>query len=422
MKLLSYRLFLQLYIIISFFGFTFFSGSELSDKHFLIKSINQITLGNEVLLNKYSELIAGKSIGLITNKSGILSNGKLFADALYENKDVKLTTIFTPEHGFRGDDNDNNGIDQKTGSKIISLYGNKLKPSKQDLEDIDYLIYDIQDAGARFYTYISTLYYCIQSVYENKKYLIVCDRPIIANPDYVDGFLLQEEFKSFVGLIDIPIAYGMTCGELAIYINDKYFGGEAPVQIIKMDYYNRNYDYESLNLKWVKPSPSMYFSSTAKIYQGTCLLEGTNFSEGRGSDKPFEYIGAPYCDSKLLKRELDTYGFDGVDFEEIEFTPGIIPDTKVAPKYKGEKCNGIYINITDSRKAEPVKIGIAVLISLNKLFREFKWTGKNFIDKLAGTDVLRKKIESGVTLDIIVLEYKLSLELFRKIRLKYLLY
>lgn len=385
-------------------------------------SAQSFRLGNEVLLTEKFDLISDKPLAIITNTSGVLKDGTSFVDALNSKQGANIKKIFSPEHGFRGDDNDNNHPDEITGIPVISLYGKKKSPSAEDLTDTDILIYDIQDVGARFYTYTSTLYYCIKSAYENGKKIIICDRPVIGNPDYVDGFMMDENVKSFVGLFDIPISYGMTCGELANYINSEYFNSQTDLIVVRMSGYNRNSDYESLGLSWVKPSPSIYFPSSAVVYAGTCLLEGTNFSEGRGTDKPFEYVGAPYCDSELLKNEIDKFGLKGVEFEIISFTPTEISSPSNPPKFTGKKCNGLYIKVLDKNSFEPVKTGIALLLSLRKLFPEFKWRNDNYIDKLSGTKDFRKYINENLRLDEITSKYSQKLQNFVKLREKYVIY
>ncbi len=381
---------------------------------------DNFSLGNENLLSNHSDLLIEKRVGLITNKSGVLSNGDLFLDSL--NKYYTVTKVFTPEHGLRGDDRNENFTDDQTGVPVISLYGSKKKPDAGDLEDVDLLVYDIQDVGARFYTFINTMYYCMESAVENNKGMIICDRPLIPDGDYVDGFILNESEKSFVGLLDVPAAYGMTCGELACYINSEYFGGKCKLNVILMDNYSRNSDYSSLNLPWIKPSPNIYFPSSAVCYLGTCLFEGTNFAEGRGTERPFEYIGAPYCDGKLLAVEMMSYNFKGVMFEDITFTPQAIASNSNPPKYIGELCGGIFINVTDKNSFEPFKTVIAVLVSLKKLFPEFNINKNNFLDKLSGTEDLRIMLNNGNNYEEIVSSYDTELTNFKIKREKYLLY
>jgi len=385
-----------------------------------VKIEDQFILGNENLLKNKSEVLSGKNTALITNKSGVMSDGTLFLDELVKNANVRK--IFTPEHGLRGDDRDENFTDENTGLPVISLYGNNKMPVKTDLEDVDVLVYDIQDVGARFYTFINTMFYCMQAANENNIEFVVCDRPMMPYGNYVDGFMLDDGQESFVGMIDIPIAYGMTCGELALYINTEYFGDACKLKVIKMENYSRETDYQSLNLPWVKPSPNIYFPSSALSYLGTCLFEGTNFSEGRGTDKPFEYVGAPYCDGNALAEEMNSLGLNGVTFESIDFVPTTITSPSNPPKYVGENCSGVYIKVTDKNSFEPVKTGIAFLVSLNKLFSGFEIKANKFLDKLAGTDRLRLAVLNGYTTNEIVSGYQQELQDFKELRKKYLIY
>ncbi|MBL8016674.1 MAG: DUF1343 domain-containing protein [Ignavibacteria bacterium] len=375
-------------------------------------------LGNEVLLGNI-DVYKGKRIAVLTNQTGILSDGTHIIDALVS-KGTNVVKIFSPEHGIRGDENYAE-TDEKTGIPIVSLYNGKTKPSSSDLSDVDLLVYDIQDVGARFYTYTSTLYYAIEAAAENNTHLLVCDRPMITNPEYTDGFLLESGYSSFVGLIPTPAAYGMTCGELASYLNSEVFGKSAKLDVVLMDGYTRKTDYSSLGLTWVKPSPSMFYPSTAFCYLANCFLEGTNVSEGRGTDKPFEYFGAPWVSSGVLADELNSYGLEGVTFEPAVFTPS----EKISaypPKFFNKECNGIFINVTSRSKFRPAKCGIAILTALKKHCPEFKFNKDNFIDKLAGTDKLRKMVNSGSTPEEIETAWKDDLSDFNNTRSGYLLY
>ncbi|MEO8446948.1 MAG: DUF1343 domain-containing protein [bacterium] len=381
---------------------------------------NKFVLGNESLLNSGSSILSGKRIGLITNKSGVLSDGTLFLDAL--NTKHKVEKIFTPEHGLRGDDNNESYTDEVTGIPIVSLYGSKKKPSSDDLANVDVLVYDIQDVGARFYTFINTMYYCMEAAAENNRQVIICDRPLIPDADYVDGFMLDESESSFVGMIDVPAAYGMTCGELARFINAEYFNGRCNLEVIAMENYNRGMDYDSLNLPWIKPSPNIYYPSSAVGYLGTCLFEGTNYAEGRGTERPFEYTGAPYCSGEKLAAEMNTYNLSGVKFESISFIPQTITSPSNPPKYIGEQCEGVYINVTDKRTFEPFKAAIALLVTLQKYFPGFEIKKNNFIDKLAGTKDLRLMLKNGSTYEEIINSYSQRLNEFKDKRKNYLLY
>ncbi|MCB0726877.1 MAG: DUF1343 domain-containing protein [Ignavibacteriae bacterium] len=401
-------------------AFIGFDINTNTNSNILTLSDNKFILGNENLLSKNSDMISGKNVGLIVNSSSVTSNGDFFPDLL--SKKSNVTKIFTPEHGLRGNDRNEDYIDEVTGIQIVSLYGSKKKPTANDLYDTDVLVYDIQDVGARFYTFINTMFYCMEAANENNKEFIVCDRPMIPDPNYVDGFMLDDGEESFVGMLHIPIAYGMTCGELAKFINDEYFGGKCKLSVVQMDNYTRDTKYESLNLPWIKPSPNIYFPSSAVSYLGTCLFEGTNFAEGRGTDKPFEYVGAPYCDGKLLADELNSLKLNGVTFESISFTPGTIASNSNPPKFVGENCEGVYIKVTDEKSFEPVKAGLAVMYASNKLFPGFQINKNKFIDKLAGTSMLREMLNNGSSYEQIIGSYYSDLQQFKSIRDNYLIY
>lgn len=408
------------FFLLSAFFFSLLNSPEITASVTSKTGEDKFLPGNEVLLTKNSFQIKDKRLALITNTSGVMSNGVLFLDSLYKNFNV--VKIFTPEHGLRGDDKNEDYVDGPTGIPVISLYGSKKKPDATDLENVDILVYDIQDVGARFYTFINTMFYCMEAAMENNKEIIVCDRPMIPNANYVDGFMLDNSEESFVGMINVPVAYGMTCGELAKYINGEYFDNKCILSIVAMENYSRETDYTSLNLPWIKPSPNMYFPSSAVSYLGTCLFEGTNFAEGRGTDKPFEYIGAPYCNGKKLADELNKYNFSGVTFENISFTPQTITSASNPPKYVGELCEGVYINVNDKKTFEPVRAGIAVLVSLKKLFPGFNINKNNFLDKLAGTKNLRLMLEKGSSYHEIINSYIGKLSEFKLKRSKYLIY
>jgi uncharacterized protein YbbC (DUF1343 family) len=409
---MTFRLIIS-FLLIVFNAWQIFSPADKTD------NTSGFKLGNEILLETKLDELKDKNIALVTNQTGILSDGTHILDALLAGG-INVVKIFSPEHGIRGDENYSNK-DEKTGIPIISIYGANVKPSAGDLENVEVMIYDIQDVGARFYTYTSTLYYLIESAVENNKKLIVCDRPVIINPNYVDGFMLESGFESFVGKIPAPICYGMTCGELANYLKDDINFKSDVLEIVKMQNYTHSTDYELLNLTWVKPSPNMFFPSTAVVYPGTCFLEGTNVSEGRGTEKPFEYIGAPWVDGEQLAAELKLYNLNGVTFEAFNFTPS----EKISaypPKFFNKSCNGVYIKVTDKNKFEAVKAGVAILLSLKKLFPEFKFNKDNYIDKLAGTDKLRKQILNSDDLNSIIQSWGEDLKQFKNLRSQYLLY
>ncbi len=405
---------INIFLFVIFFTLLIFSGSDSS---ILINS-KEFKTGSEVLLEN-SDLLLNKNVAVISNKSGITKSGEHLISGLLR-KGINIKKIFTPEHGFASDDKYENEF---SGIDIVSLYGEKKSFNKGDLDNIDVIIYDIQDLSVRFYTYTSTLFLTLKYAIENNKEYIVCDRPIISRGDYVAGFMLNPEYSSFVGMIPTPVYYGMTSGELAQYLAYEAIDSKNKnlLKVIKMVGYNRNEDYNNFNIPWVNTSPSIVNVECARIYPALCFLEGTNISEGRGTDYPFSLFGAPFVDSEALLSELNTYNLPGIKFETTEFIPAST-GLSYTPKFINEKCFGLKINITDFKKFEPFEVSIAILLSLRETTPQFKWTGKNFIDKLAGTNLLRKYIDSKLTIADICNEISNELNLFKESRNKYLLY
>ena len=388
-----------------------------------------VKTGDDLLLEKYHDLIKGKKIGLVTNHSAVLSSGIHLADALRDDKSVTLVALFGPEHGIRGDAPDGksiqHGVDPKTGVNVYSLYGKVTKPTDEMLKDVDVLVYDIQDVGARFYTFISTLFLSMESAAEHNIPFIVLDRPNPIGGVHVEGPLRDDSLKSFVGWAPIPVAHGMTVGELATMANDKGWlknGIKANLTVVKMEGWTRSIWYDETNLKWVKPSPNMATMRTATVYPGTCFIEGTNVSEGRGSEKPFEYLGAPWIDGKKLAEELKSYSLPGVVFEEVHFKPVNIEKMTTDPKYKEQDCNGVYVNVTDRNLFEPVKTGVALLSAIHKLFpKDFKFRQRS-IHILTGTPRIEEMVLQGKAVDEIAGSWKDEVAKFRLDREKSLLY
>lgn len=307
---------------------------------------------------------------------------------------------------------------------MISLYGKHKRPNAEMLQNVDVLLFDIQDVGARFYTYISTLYHCMESAAEFDKPIIVLDRPNPISPLKIEGAIRKEEFKSFVGIAPMPINHGMTIGELAAYYagellpKDKFF---PQLTVIKCKNWNRAELYSGLNGNWLKPSPNIPTLESAIIYPGTCLIEGTNLSEGRGTDSPFLKIGAPYIDAAKLTSEMNKLDLAGVDFEGLEFTPVSIIDAAPNPKHKDVKCGGVKIIITDRYKMEPVKVALHLISTVRKLYpNDFQF--KSGFERLSGDKKIREMLESETTVDAITKTWEEEINSFKLIREKYLLY
>ncbi len=389
----------------------------------------KVKIGADVLFESRFELIDGKRVGLVTNHSAILSNGKHLVDALHENPKVKLVALFGPEHGVRGDAPDGRTIrdtvDEKTGVPVYSLYGKINKPTPEMLKGVDVLIFDIQDVGSRFYTYISTMFLCMEAAAENNIHFVVLDRPNPITGINIEGPIRLDSLKTFVGWVPIPIAHGMTVGELAVLANMSGWLKDRKnpkLTVVKMENWKRAMWFDETKLQWIKPSPNMATLRTAIVYPGSCLIEGVNVSEGRGTEKPFEFIGAPWIDGKQLSKLLNDQKLPGVKFEPVDFTPQEIPNTTSNPKYKERQCGGVYVNVTDRTKFEAVKTGIALVWGIHKLFPDSLTFRDRGFDRLMGTPIPRQMVLEGKGIDEIVKSWETELDEFRKIRKKGLLY
>ena len=401
----------------------------LSLLFFLSIPINaQIVNGADLLFSENLNLINGNNVGVVCNHTSLLTDGTHLVDALIEQKGVTVKAIFTPEHGFKGSAEAGEKLDYKNNLykevPIISLYGKDRKPSTENLKDVDVLIFDIQDVGARFYTYISTMYYVLESAGENNIPVIILDRPNPIGGNYVDGPVLDIKYQSFVGIAEIPITHGMTVGELA-----KYFVGEkiistwknVSLKVIQCINWKREIPNQFYS-KWNSPSPNINSLQTALVYPGTCLIEGTNISEGRGTRSPFLQIGAPFFNSEDIIEKLDLLKVEGAEIQPVTFIPEDIENMATNPKFEGKTCYGIKIKITDPDKFESVKLGVKLLFVLTKLYgNKIKFNDSSF-DRLAGSDILRQQLKNQMLPDKIFAAWQKDLTKFNKKINLYLLY
>ena len=368
-------------------------------------SQNKVIVGAE-RFEEYLSFVKNKKVGLLTNQTSVVrnENGDLIhlLDTLLL-LDVDVIKIFSPEHGFRGNVEAggfvNNSVDSKTNLPIISLYGKNKKPTKEQIKDCEVILFDLQDVGCRFYTYISTLHYVMEACAENNCRVIVLDRP---NPnDYIDGPVLDSKFKSFVGMHTVPVLHAMTIGEYAKMINGEGWlkdSIQCDLQVIKMLGWKHNLE-EAYQLP-IAPSPNLQTPKAIELYPSLCFFEGTKVSVGRGTDTPFEIIGYP-----------DYYD------KTFSFTPRAIKGVSDNPMYKDKKCYGMK-----DLKVQKKKLDLSFLINMYKTANKKEDFFNSFFDKLAGTDQLRKQIEKGTEEEEIYLSWKKDIEKFKKIREKYLLY
>ena len=403
-----------------------FSVNTISDVKTPSNSKAIVNTGLDVLLEKHIDKLSGKNIGLVTNHSGIDKNGTSNISRFITQDSINLVKIFTPEHGLAGLIPDGEIIERDSGSQllppIISLYRKSKKPTLEMFNDIDLIIYDIQDVGTRFYTYISTLGHVMETAGEANIPVIVLDRP---NPigGNVDGPILKENYKSFVGKYLIPIQYGMTVGELAkMIVREKMITPTPVLTVIPMENYDRNLYYDETNLLWTNPSPNIPDLETAIIYPGFCLIEATNISEGRGTYSPFKQIGAPWLDSDSLTYYLNQQNLMGVNFLSNQFTPTSILTMSKYPKYENEICNGIKINITNRDTYDSILTGVTILWAINKLYPNKFIINKESMGRLWGSNQLVNQLNEGKTPNEIIDSIQDDISNFLKIRKKYLLY
>jgi uncharacterized protein YbbC (DUF1343 family) len=336
---------------------------------------DRVRVGLDVLLEKHLSILKGKKVGIITNQTGISSSGKHIVDILSHLPGISVSALFAPEHGIRGDLPDGKEMasytDTRTGIRVWSLYGQHLKPTAEMLEDVDVLIYDIQDVGARFYTFISTMGLAMEAASEYGKKFVVLDRPNPINGSTIEGPIIEEQYYSFVGQYPIPVRYGMTPGEMAQMIRgEEWIEGKdrSDLQVIPMEGWKREMWYDETGLPWVKPSPNIPSILTAAIYPGLCLVEALNVSEGRGTMRPFEQIGAPWIDSAELAKTMNENSLPGIFFRPITFTPVSIPGVATWNKYMDQQIHGLDIVITDRERLRSLQVMVNLLITLKKLY------------------------------------------------------
>ncbi|MDO9628706.1 MAG: DUF1343 domain-containing protein [Acholeplasmataceae bacterium] len=340
-------------------------------------------------LDEYLDLFKNKRVGLITNPTGVDENFETTIDILF--KKTNLVALFSPEHGVRGDLQAgvhlDTYLDEKTGCTVFSLYGETRKPTKEMMDQIDILCFDIQDVGARYYTFIYTMSHAMMACKEYGKEFVVFDRPNPVGGIEVEGTILDLEYRSFVGYYPLTQRYGLTPGELSLLYN-KEFEIDCKLHVVKMDGWKRSYHFSDLNRQWVLPSPNIPTIDTLYAYLTTCYFEGTNVSEGRGTAKPFSIFGAPWMDADKLISELNKKDLKGVVFRKTYFTP-------MFSKHKDTLCQGVELYVTNKDIYKPVSTGYTIIYLIRELFPDFKILdpyrpgGKQMIDLLSGDDNLK---------------------------------
>ena len=385
-------------------------------------------IGVEVLLEDRIDLIRSQRVALVCNQASVLPDLRHVADVFSAHDGVNMTTLFGPQHGIRGDVQDNmietpHAVDERTGIMVYSLYSETREPTQEMLENVDTIVFDMQDVGCRIYTFVYTMANCMKAAKAFGKKVIVCDRPNPIGGVGVEGNITEHEFKSFVGQFEIPTRHGMTTGELAKLFNE-HFGIGCDLEVVKMEGWRREMYFEETGLSWVLPSPNIPTVDTCVVFPATVHVEGTELSEGRGTTKPFELNGAPFIDPYKWTAELENYGFAGVAFRPCYFRPTF-------QKWAGQTCGAVQIHVTDRDAFTPVIVGIAMIKTVYDMYMEhFQWKqsayeyvfDRNPFDVVCGTDKIRKAIESGVSLKEIEDAWAEGLNEFGEIRKSHLLY
>jgi uncharacterized protein YbbC (DUF1343 family) len=387
-----------------------------------------ITIGLEAFLSSKTSSLRGKRLGLLTNQASV--DRHLIHDRILLQKKFgdSLTTLFSPQHGFYSEQQDNmiesdHITDHETGLPVFSLYGDVRKPTREMFADIDILIIDLMDVGTRVYTFLYTMAYCLEAASKYGKRVIILDRPNPIDGTMVEGNLLVDDCRSFVGLYALPMRHGLTFGELALFINNEYNIG-AEIEVVAMEGWKRKMIFRDTGFPWVFPSPNMPTPDTAQVYPGQVIWEGTNVSEGRGTTLPFELFGSPYIDHQKILAHLDTIELPGCYLRPLLFQP-------TSGKWANQVCKGFQMHITDCREFLPYRTSLALLQAVILAYPErFKYKEPPYeyeyirlpMDCILGSSKVRQQLEEGVPVMELENKWREELQEFRELRAKYFLY
>ncbi|MFJ3233225.1 exo-beta-N-acetylmuramidase NamZ domain-containing protein [Streptomyces sp. NPDC086787] len=376
--------------------------------------------GFERLADDGYAVLDGQRVGIVTNPTGVTRDVRHIVDVMHADGRVRLTAVFGPEHGFRGTAQAG-GAESRYDDPVTGLpvYDTYLKNGRALADvftaaEVDTVVFDIQDVGARFYTYIWTLYDCMEAARLAGKRFVVLDRPNPVTGRSAEGPVLRREFATFVGRQPVAQAHGMTVAELARLFDGEFLNGTTKLETVPMTGWRRSDFYDACGLPWVPPSPNMPTPDSALVYAGTCLFEGTNLSEGRGTTRPFELLGAEGVDGRWAAA-ANGLGLPGVRFREAYFTPTF-------SKFQGRTIGGVQLHVHDRGAYDPVRTGVALLATAKKTWSGFAWRSDQWIDKLAGTDRVRTMIDAGGGVDEVAAAWQEELAAFRRVRGEYLLY
>ncbi|MFI5379546.1 MAG: exo-beta-N-acetylmuramidase NamZ domain-containing protein [Tepidisphaerales bacterium] len=374
----------------------------------------EVLCGIDVLERDHFQILSGRRVALITNQSGRDRSGRTTVELLANAGNFRLICLFSPEHGLFGnvDEKVSDTTDPKTGLKVYSLYGKATRPTAQMLEGVDTLVFDIQDIGARFYTYSATLGICMEEAARHGLRFVVLDRPNPITGTIVDGPIADREHFGFTAYGPMPVAHGMTFGELAKLYKGAW-GVNCDLVVVPMEGWQRRMWYDETGLTWINPSPNMRNLTAAVLYPAVCLLEATNISVGRGTDQPFERFGAPWIDGRKLSAELNAARLPGVRFVPIEFTPK-------ESRFKDQRCEGVQMLLTDRNVFEPVRSGVTLAWTLRRLFGDqFQLDQvERLLQNVRAMDAIRTAGDPRQIQTV----WQAELEKFKSDRRKYLLY
>ncbi len=390
--------------------------------------MGKVQLGIEKLLTSPPCWLGEKRIGLLTNQASVDSTLNNTVDLLVQSYPETIKALFGPQHGFRGEKQDNmvesqDFIHPRFNLPVFSLYGTSRVPTKEMLELIDILVIDLQDIGTRVYTFITTLAYCLRAAQEHGKKVVVLDRPNPIGGTAVEGNLLKEQLRSFVGVYPLPMRHGLTIGEAAGIFNTQHRIG-CDLEVIPMEGWKRTMYFQETGLHWIPPSPNMPSFTTALVYPGQVILEGTNLSEGRGTTTPFEILGAPFIDPFRLHYNLAGKDLPGIHLREVFFQPTF-------HKWQGEVCGGLQIHITDPDSYKPYVTSLTIIQEIHSLYpRDFSWRNPPYeyeeekmpIDLISGDDSIREAIEQGRDVNQLEASWKEELDQFREMAKHHFLY
>jgi uncharacterized protein YbbC (DUF1343 family) len=375
-----------------------------------------VKTGLDILVHEKSHLLVNQRVGFVSMPAAVLPDLTFSVDAL-RGAGVNVTALFGPEHGFTGAAADGvqigHATDPRTGLPVFSLYGAVRVPTAEMLANVDILVFDMQDVGVRFYTYLSTLFYVLLGAGKAGKPVFVLDRPNPITGSLIEGGAILPGFESFVGIINIPIRHGMTLGELARYMNKEY-ALDADLHVIGMQGWQRQMWFDETALPWVPTSPAMPHLSTATLYPGMCLLEGTNLSLGRGTALPFEVCGAPWADGYALAEALNRLQLPGVRFRATAFTPA-------ASTHAGTECHGVQVHVTDRDSLRPVEMALH-LIAIARCLSGDAWMWNPHFERLVGSNSVSSALEEGRSVTEMIANWEETISTFLRQRETYLMY